>query len=249
MAHAKLNLVRMLSWIEQRLDTGHATPTDAEICELFGFDSTESARTLLAELADAGKITIKGYGPDRRIALGRSKGAIAGVGRVAPAVKKADADVDRTAARLAEIVRRGRKPAAAVVAENAAALLKTVNPKPARSKPEAPMPKEVPMPAKTIQLPASASRAIEAIEAHAKHNDVSLGAAAAHLVDRAMATPAAAPLNPTPATIDDLCEQLRELFATRDQDAVDAAVKRAEIAENRATVAEHKLAQAKALFA
>lgn len=210
MAHAKLNLVRMLSWIEQRLDTGHATPTDAEICELFGFDSTESARTLLAELADAGKITIKGYGPDRRIALGRSKGAIAGVGRVAPTVKKADADVDRAAARLAEIVRRGRKPAAAVVAENAAALLKTVNSKPAPSKPEAPMPKEVPMPADKN------ARTVKAV---------------------------------APASIEDLCEQLRELFEAKVQDAIDAAVTRAEIAENRAARAEEKLAQAKALFA
>ncbi|EZP57243.1 hypothetical protein [Sphingomonas sp. RIT328] len=210
MAHAKLNLARMLSWIEQRLDAGQATPTDADICALFGFDSTESARTLLAELADAGKITIKGYGPDRSIALGRSKRAIAGVGRVAPTVKKADADVDRAAARLTEIVRRCRKPAAAVVAENAAALLKTVNPKPARPKPEAPMPKEVPMPADKN------ARTVKAV---------------------------------APTSIEDLCEQLRELFEAKVQDAINAAVTRAEIAENRAARAEEKLAQAKALFA
>lgn len=64
-----------------------------------------------------------------------------------------------------------------------------------------------------------------------------------------MATPLPAAVDPTPASIDDLCEQLRALFAVRDQDAIDAAVRRAEVAENRAAVAEHKLAQAKALFA
>lgn len=253
MAHAKLNLARMLSWIEQRLDTGHATPTDAEICELFGFDSTEAARTLLAELADAGKITIKGYGADRRIALGRAKGAIASVGRVVPAVKKADVQVERAAARIAEIVQRGRKTSKAVVAENAAALLKTVATAPAQQRPAPPIEKEAVMPAKSIQIPASADDVIVAIEEHAREHDVSLGLATASLIKRGMST---ARLDPCPRnageaamTIDDLCQYLRDMFATRDQAAIDEANARAEAAEARASTAEEKLAQARALFA
>lgn len=60
----------------------------------------------------------------------------------------------------------------------------------------------------------------------------------------------------TPATIEDLLDQVRALFATRDQAALDAAnaardnaEQRAEAAEKRAAAAEIKLAQAKALFA
>ena len=253
MAHARLNLARMLSWIEQKLDAGQPTPTDAEICGLFGFDSTESARTLLAELADAGKITIKGYGPDRRIALGRAKGAITGVGRVAPAVKKADVDVDRAAARIAEIVQRGSKTSKALVAENAAALLKTVATAPAQQRPVPPIEKEAVMPAKSIQIPASADDVIVAIEEHAREHDVSLGLATASLIKRGMSTGAFEPgprvAAPAPMTIDDLCQQLRDLFAARDQSAVDEANARAEAAEARAATAEEKLAQARALFA
>lgn len=70
MAHAKINLQRMLGWIEDCIDDGSASPTDHEICDLFGFDSTEQARTLLAELTDQGKISIDWKAEPRVITLG-----------------------------------------------------------------------------------------------------------------------------------------------------------------------------------
>ncbi|MCU6454337.1 hypothetical protein LPN01_09620 [Sphingomonas sp. A2-49] len=256
MAHARLNLARMLSWIEQKLDAGQPTPTDAEICELFGFDSTESARTLLAELADAGKITIKGYGPDRRIALGRAKGAIASVGRVAPAVKKADVEVERAAARIAEIVQRGRKSSKAVVAENAAALLKTVATAPAEPKPAPRSEKEAVMPAKSIQIPASADDVIVAIEEHARKHDVSLGLATASLVKRGMSVVGGfdisevPPAQPTAAMAIDQLELgalLAEIVRRVDEQAraPDLSLELADMTA-RAEAAEVQLAQVKA---
>jgi hypothetical protein len=120
--------------------------------------------------------------------------------------------------------------------------------------------KEVSMPAKSIQISASADDVIAAIEAHARDNDVSLGLATASLIKRGMSVGAYEPGDrmavTTPATIEDLLGQVRDLFATRDEAAVDAAntardnaERRAEAAEQRAAAAENKLAQAKALFA
>lgn len=116
-----------------------------------------------------------------------------------------------------------------------------------------PREKEAVMPAKSIQIPASANDVIAAIEAHARENDVSLGLATASLIKRGMSVGAyeAGTLAAVavPATIEDLLEQVRELFAMRDQSALDAANSAREAAEARAAAAEDKLAQAKALFA
>ncbi|WP_203310478.1 hypothetical protein [Sphingomonas beigongshangi] len=70
MSHTQFNLARMLSWIELTVETGDPAPSDAEICELFNFTSTEKARTLLAELADQGKIRIDWKAEPRAITLG-----------------------------------------------------------------------------------------------------------------------------------------------------------------------------------
>lgn len=254
MAHSRLNLNTMFDWVERCLADGQPTPPDAAICERFGFDSTESARTLLAELADAGRITIRGHRDDRVITLGRSKAAAVPAARVEPAVRKSDAEVERAAARIAEIVGRGRKPAKAVVAENAAALLKTVVTKPVQSKPAPSTKKEAAMPAKTIQLPASADDVIAAIEAHAAKNDVSLGLATASLVKRGMSVVGSFELDAAPsaqasATIDGLCDQIRALFAARDQSAILALEAERDSAVVRAAEAEAKIGQMKALFA
>ena len=123
-----------------------------------------------------------------------------------------------------------------------------------------PAEKEVSMPAKSIQIPASAEDVIAAIEAYARDHDVSLGLASASLINRGLSVEASQPGDcvavTTPATIEDLLDQVRALFATRDQAALDAAnaardnaEQRAEAAEKRAAAAEIKLAQAKALFA
>lgn len=107
MAHAKLHRQQMLDWIERCADDGIAMPSDAAICDLFGFSSTEHARTLLAELAEAGKITVQGgYGPDRQICLGRVKSGAAPLPRPAPCIVKADAAVGDTVAKIIAIARR-----------------------------------------------------------------------------------------------------------------------------------------------
>jgi hypothetical protein len=253
MAHAKINLQQMLDWIETCQRDDVAMPDDGAICTRFGFETPESARTLLAELADAGKITIKGYGPTRTISLGRVRAALAAVGRVRPPIGKVDPDIERTAARLAEIVQRGR-PARAIIAENAGKLLAAVTP-PAPVVAKA-VPKEPVMPAKTISLPGSAATAIAAVEQLAKRDDLAIGHAAAVLIERGAARtePVAAPAATTataPLSFDVLLDLIRERFAERpDQsDALAAAIARADAADARAQAAEEKLATAKALFA
>jgi len=133
MAHAKINLSRMFDWIERNLDHDVAQPTDAQIMERFGFDSPESARTLLAELADAGRITIKGYGETRTITLGRTKAALSPAPRPLPAAKKADPVIDAGVAKIAAIVARGGNAGSGRAAQ-AADALKAVRTKPALSK-------------------------------------------------------------------------------------------------------------------
>ena len=163
MAHSRLALTTMLDWIEQCLTGDAALPTDAEIMERYGFASAEHARTLLAELADAGKITIRGYGADRVILLGRVKSAVVPAPRAAPAVRKVDPEVDRAVVKIRDIITRQAPAAVQIVAANAHALLAAVNPPPAAQTP--PLKKEKAMPGpKSIQLPASAPKAIEAIE-------------------------------------------------------------------------------------
>jgi hypothetical protein len=253
MGHARINLQRMLDWIETCLRNGTPLPNDAAICEKFGFDTTEAARTLLAELADAGKITIKGYGPTRTIGLGRVRSTLPAMGRVRPPVAKVDHEIERGAARLAQIMNRDRS-ARAVVAENAGRLLAIVTPAPA---PEATVPskKDTLMPAKTISLPASAVAAIEAIEALAKREDLALGHAAAILIERGADRPVpvvkASSASPEPLSIEVLLDLLRERIAAKPDHSADlaAAIARADAADVRAKQAEEKLSAAKALFA
>ena len=248
MVHAKINLSRMFDWIEQCLDADKPAPDDAAIMARFGFDSPESARTLLAELADAGRISIKGYGSTRTITLGRSKSTLAAAPRPTPAVRKADPAVDECAAKITAIVARGQTAGAAraVVAASALkAFAAKPAPKPARAAAPivtpapAPSKKEAqPMPAKSIQLPASAVRAIEAVEEHAKRLDVSIGMAAASLIERALTAPTEVPVPPTIATImADLNTVFMDLAARADRpyqsDEVAELTTRAETAERR----------------
>lgn len=114
MAHAKLHRQQMLDWIERCLGEGAGTPDDAAICETFGFTSAEHARTLLAELADAGKITVQGgYGPDRRILLGRVRPGAAPVVRPVPSITKGAGNVDDAVAKIVAIASRPKSPVVA----------------------------------------------------------------------------------------------------------------------------------------
>lgn len=100
---------------------------------------------------------------------------------------------------------------------------------------------------KSIQLPATAQTAIKAVEKHAQLNVLSLGAAAAELIERGLqSAPASVPDAPVVAPVvdfDTLIELLRARFADRpDQSAALAeATARADAAEARATAAEARL--------
>ncbi len=260
MAHSRFALTTMYDWIEACVSASEPTPTDPEICERFSFDSPESARTLLAELADAGRITIKGYGDTRTVTLGRQRSALEPVERPVPTVAKADPEVDAATARIAAILNRGRKSARAVVAENASRFLSTVIP-PAASA-AAKSAKEPVMAGKSIMLPASSVTAIAAVERLAKSQDLSLGQAAAELIGRGANAKIATPVTLVePAehvpSVDTIVADIGRVFADLstqaarpDQSAaLAAAIERAEAAEARAAEAERKIAALKAMFA
>lgn len=108
------------------------------------------------------------------------------------------------------------------------------------------------MPAKSVQLPASADVAIACLEEHARGNSLSLGHAAAELIERGAATVTApAGVTPESLSLDDLIRLIRERFDERpDQSAeLAAAIVRAETAEALLATAEGKLDQLKALIA
>jgi len=253
MAHAKLNLQRMYEWIEARVGVSDPTPTDAEIMQHFGFDNPESARTLLAELADAGRITIKGYGPDRVITLGRTASTLAATPRPTPTVRKPDPVVEAGLAKIAAIVGRGAGAGAARAVKAAEALTAVrakPSPSPRTSKAPAPHPvavatvkETVPMPAKTICLPATETLAIAAVEARAKELSSTIGIAAADLivagaqtidVERGPTERAAPTIDTILADLNTLFEDLARRADRPDQsEALAAAVARAEVAERK----------------
>lgn len=120
MGHAKIHRQQMLDWIERCANEGVAVPDDAAICHAFGFGSTEHARTLLAELADAGSITVQGgYGADRRILLGRVRSGASTVTRPMPSIVKDDPVVGQAVAKIMAIAKRtSPSPAASPVAHS-----------------------------------------------------------------------------------------------------------------------------------
>ena len=126
MAHARIIQQQMLDWIKNSLSLRSALPTDAQIVDRFNLTGVESARSLLADLADADEITIKGHGSSRTIALGRKAKTFEPAPRPTPAVvarvggKRADDEkvqIDTTAARIREILDRRKAPASEVKPE------------------------------------------------------------------------------------------------------------------------------------
>ncbi len=221
----------MYDWIGWCLGEDQSMPTDAAIMQRFGFDNAESARTLLAELADASRITIKGYGETRTIALGRTKSTLVPAPRPLPSAKKLDPAVDDGVAKIAAIVARGGN-AGSARAVQAAGALKNVRAKPAPSKTPA---------VKPVPKPPVAAPPIKEADPVTKPSPISAPAVAA----------ASSSSDLTP-TLDGLFQMIRQHVqrVRHDQSAdLAAAIKRAEAAEERATLAERKLEQAKALFA
>ena len=121
MAHARIIQQQMLDWIKNSLSLRSALPTDAQIVDRFNLNGVESARSLLADLADAGEITIKGFGASRTMVLGRKAKTLEPAARPTPSVvariggKRADDEkvqIEATTARIREIIERGRSTVA-----------------------------------------------------------------------------------------------------------------------------------------
>ncbi|GEM72036.1 hypothetical protein SAQ01S_18020 [Sphingomonas aquatilis NBRC 16722] len=252
MAHSRFALTTMLDWIERCLTDGIALlPTDAEIMERYGFTSPEHARTLLAELADAGKITIRGYGADRVIVLGRVRAAVAPLPRVVPPARRVDAEIDQAVTKIRGIVNRQGAAVRKAVEANAEELLNMVNPSPAAPTPPLRKQENRAMAgAKSIQLPSAAASAIEAVERLAEADGISLGIAAATLIERGMSVqrPTA---NAVAPSLEEAIEMLRAAFGARPDHSAELAEERdARVAaEARAVAAELKLEAVRAAFA
>jgi len=231
MAHAKINVARMYDWIERNIEHDIAQPTDAQIMARFGFDSPESARTLLAELADAGRITIKGYGETRTITLGRTKATLTPAPRPVPTAKRADPVIDVGVAKIAAIVARGGNAGSARAAQ-AADALKAVRTRPAPSK--APAVNSVP------KVPATALPTKDAVPVKKPSSSTT-----------PIAPPTGASSDSAP-TLDGLFQMIRQHVQRvgHDQSAdLATAVARAAEAEARADAAEAALARIKAALA
>ena len=111
MKHSALNRGVMRDWIAVAIETGAAMPTDGEIMDRFGFTNPETARTLLADLADRGDISIRWEGEERIITLGRTKPAMMeGAARPVPSIVKKDPGLDEAVDKIKSILGRGRQP-------------------------------------------------------------------------------------------------------------------------------------------
>lgn len=90
MPHPKLRQQQMLEWLRTADERREPFPSDNDIAEHFRLASAESARSLLADLADAGHLTLTGSGAERVITLGRKATTIT-TAVAAPPVRKPEA--------------------------------------------------------------------------------------------------------------------------------------------------------------
>jgi len=107
--HSKLTKCQMLDWIKERLERGEAMMTDEEIVDRFVLTGVESARVLLAELADEGAITIQWNAPGRPIALGRRERRLTNSPAPIRPALKSDPLVDAGVNKIISIVNRGSR--------------------------------------------------------------------------------------------------------------------------------------------
>ncbi len=113
MAHPRILQQQLLDLIRTTFDAECELPTDEAIAERFNLSGVEAARSLYADLADRGAITIKGFGPTRTIALGRNTVAPPPSPRPVPTVVKRtdgarDGSIDAGLAKISTILARGR---------------------------------------------------------------------------------------------------------------------------------------------
>lgn len=108
---------QLLDLIRISIDGGREAPSDDAIAARFNLRGIETARSLLADLADQGAITISGFGPTRRITLGRNTVQPKPAPRPIPAVVKRtagarDGSIDAGLAKISQILARGRSAVA-----------------------------------------------------------------------------------------------------------------------------------------
>lgn len=247
MAHAKLHRQIMLDWIETAISAGHPMPADAAICERFNFHSTELARTLLAELADAGKITVRGgYGPDREILLGRVRPGALPIAKPEPSITRVDPEVDAATTKIMAIVGRGRGTPPAPAAPPP--------PLPAVSVAAAPVERDPPMPnpadKKTISFVASGP-VLEEIRRRTadgtSFNQAMQDLLAGVMQAKPQATPLPVELDLSTLEAHVLISELKRRISGIDAKIdLEAAEARARDAETRAEAAEARLASIRA---
>lgn len=63
--HSRINEAKMMDWLRDCADRQLMAPSYPEIAERFGFETVAPARTLIAQLSDAGLIRIRPAEPDR----------------------------------------------------------------------------------------------------------------------------------------------------------------------------------------
>lgn len=137
MKHSAMHRRLMLEWIHDCADAGKPMPTVTAIVDRFAFAGPEQARTLLADLADAGTIRLTGVGVAQTITLPDDAPAPAVPAdrgeRLPPSIVKPDPAVERVTAMIVGLKSRGGTvPAAPVAKEN-----------PVARKPVAPAPSSV----------------------------------------------------------------------------------------------------------
>lgn len=120
MQHTSHTRTLMLDWLKELDDRVLPSPSDEEIMERFGFENPEAARTLLADLADRGQITVRGTGVNRAITFGKAKPATIATPTPGRTVKKpaarASVSEDDGISRILDIVRRSKATAQAAPA-------------------------------------------------------------------------------------------------------------------------------------
>lgn len=114
MKHSVLHKRGMLEWVQICADEGRPMPDDAAIMDRFGFATPELARTLLADLADAGRIRVRGAGAARTIEIGARPPSVIARAIAEPAVRRpvAPTRIDLIRSAAARLAARGAAGAA-----------------------------------------------------------------------------------------------------------------------------------------
>lgn len=107
MSFSRLTYARAMELIRVSIDA-EELPTDEQIASYCGFDDAAPVRSLLADLADRGEITMRGTGEARVITLGRQKSTVAPIPRPVPSVTKPVKSIEEGLAKIRAAVARGK---------------------------------------------------------------------------------------------------------------------------------------------